>query len=174
MQITYCHHHDVGQLSSTRLHGQESEQQRTWALPQLAEMETQTSTSVSELSVGLQNINNINKLSRLFYYYQLDNTNFLFIHTNYIKLNSSTCFERNLPIIRRSTTQIVHMQPLVSSLSASDRLVQLLRKDFLSGFTRRSLAESADTRGCIRTICVVDLLMMGGLRSKHVEEFNFM
>jgi hypothetical protein len=38
--------------------------------------------------------------------------------------------------------------------------------------TRQSLAESDDTRGCICTICVVDLLMMGGLRSKHVEEFN--
>ena len=50
-------------------------------------------------------------------------TNFLFIHTNYMKLNSSTRFERNPLIIRRSTTQIVHMQPLVSSLSASDRLV---------------------------------------------------
>jgi len=59
-------------------------------------------------------------------------TNFLFIHTNYIKLNSSTCFERNPLIIRMSTTQIVHMQPLVSSLSASDRLVQPLRKDSLS------------------------------------------
>ena len=55
-------------------------------------------------------------------------TNFLFIHTNYIKLNSSTCFERN-PLIIRSTTQIVHMHPLVSSLSASDRLVQPLRKE---------------------------------------------
>jgi len=55
-------------------------------------------------------------------------TNFLFIYTNYIKLNSSTCFERNPLIIGRSTTQIVHMQPLVSSLSASDRLVQPLRK----------------------------------------------
>ena len=42
-------------------------------------------------------------------------TNFLFIHINYIKLNSSTCFERNPLIVRRSTTQIVHMQPLVSS-----------------------------------------------------------
>jgi len=70
--------------------------------------------------------------------------------------------------------QLVHMQPLVSSVSASDRLVQPLRKDFLSGRTRRSLAESDDTRGCICTICIVDLLMMSGLRSKHVEEFNFM
>ena len=57
-------------------------------------------------------------------------TNFLFIHTNHIKLNSSTCFEHNPLIIRRST-QIVHMQPLVSSLAASDRLVQPLRKDWL-------------------------------------------
>ena len=65
--------------------------------------------------------------------------------------------------------QIVHMQPLVSSLSASDRLVQPLR---ISCRTRRSLAESDDTSDCIRTICVVDLLMMSGLRSKHVEEFN--
>jgi len=52
----------------------------------------------------------------------------LFIYTNYIKLNPSTSFERIPPIIRRSTTQIVHMQPLVSS-SASDCLVQPLRKD---------------------------------------------
>jgi len=53
----------------------------------------------------------------------------LFIHTNCIKLNSSTCFKRNPLIIRRSTTQIIHMPPLVSSFSASDRLVQPLRKD---------------------------------------------
>ena len=95
-------------------------------------------------------------------------TNFLFIYTNYNKLNSSTCFERIPPIIRRSRTQIVRMQPLVSSLSASDCLVQPL-----SGCTRQSPAESDDTRGCIRTICV-DLLMMGGMRSKHVEEFNLL
>ena len=44
----------------------------------------------------------------------------------------------------------------------------------LNGCTRRSLAESDDTRGCICTICIVDLLMVCGLRSKHVEEFNFM
>ena len=60
-------------------------------------------------------------------------------------------------------------------VSASDRLVQPLRKEsFLSGCIRRSLAESDDTRGGICTICVVDLLMMSGLRSKYVEEFNFM
>ena len=44
----------------------------------------------------------------------------------------------------------------------------------LSGCTRRSLAESEDTRGCICTICIVDLLMMSVLRSKHAEEFNLM
>jgi len=71
--------------------------------------------------------------------------------------------------------QIVRMQPLVSSLSASDCLVQEEGlQSFLSGCTRQSVAESDNTRGCIRTICVVDLLMMSGLRSKHVEEFNLM
>jgi hypothetical protein len=70
--------------------------------------------------------------------------------------------------------QIVHMQPLVSSLSASDCLVQPLRKSFLSGCTRRSFAESDDTRGWLCTICVVDLLLMSGLLSKHVEKFNLM
>jgi len=68
---------------------------------------------------------------------------------------------------------IVHMQPLVSSLFASDCLVQPLRKDF-NGCIRQSLADSDATRGCICSICVVDLLMMGGMRSKHVEEFNLM
>jgi hypothetical protein len=42
------------------------------------------------------------------------------------------------------------------------------------GCIRRSLAESDDTRGCIRTLYVVDLLMMSGMRSKHVEESNLM
>jgi len=45
---------------------------------------------------------------------------------------------------------------------------------FLSGCTRQSPGESEDTRGCIRTIWVIDLLMMGGMRSKHVEEFSLM
>jgi hypothetical protein len=44
----------------------------------------------------------------------------------------------------------------------------------LSGCKRQSLTESDDTRGCICKIYVVDLLMMGGLRSKHVDEFNLM
>jgi hypothetical protein len=97
-------------------------------------------------------------------------TNFLFIYTNYLKLNYSTCFVGIPPIIRRSTTQILHMQPLVSSLSVSDSRVQPLRED--SGCTRQSLTESDDTRGCICKICVLDLLMMGGMPTKHVEEFN--
>jgi hypothetical protein len=37
-----------------------------------------------------------------------------------------------------------------------------------------SLVESDDTRGCICTICIVYLLMLSGLRSKHVAGFNFM
>jgi hypothetical protein len=117
-----------------------------------------------------------NKMQTTFLLLPTSYTNFLYIHTNYIKLNSSTCFERNPLIIKRSTMQIVHMQPLVSSLSASDRLVQPLRKNcsILSSCTRQSLADSDDTRGCICTICIVDLLMMSRLRSKHVEEFNFM
>jgi hypothetical protein len=43
---------------------------------------------------------------------------------------------------------------------------------FLNRCTRQSPAESDDTRGCICTIFVVDLLMMGGMRSKHIEDFN--
>jgi len=34
-------------------------------------------------------------------------TNFLFIHINYIKLNSSACFEWNPLVIRRSTMSII-------------------------------------------------------------------
>jgi len=41
-------------------------------------------------------------------------------------------------------------------------------------FTIYVSAESDDTRGCISTIYVVDLLMMGGMSSKHVEESNLM
>ena len=40
-------------------------------------------------------------------------TNFLFIYTNYIKLNSSTCFERNPPIIRSPSLAVAqdsHLQ----------------------------------------------------------------
>ena len=55
---------------------------------------------------------------------------------------------------------------------ARPHLLRISSAKPLSGCTRRSLAESDDTRGCICTICVVDLLMIGVLRSKHVEEFN--
>jgi hypothetical protein len=37
---------------------------------------------------------------------------------------------------------------------------------------RQSLGESDDTRDCICKIGVVDLLMIDGMRSKHVEELN--
>ena len=70
--------------------------------------------------------------------------------------------------------QIVRMQPLGSSLSTSDRLVQPLRSPSLAVAQDGHLQRVDDTRDCICTICVVDLLMMSGLRSKHVEEFNFM
>ena len=70
------------------------------------------------------------------------------VHSHKIhKIEFLYMFRAQPLIIKRSTMQIVHMQPLVSSLSASDRLVQPLRKDL-----RRSLAESDDTRGCICTI----------------------
>jgi len=51
-------------------------------------------------------------------------------------------------------------------------LVHPLRKSFLSGCTRQTLADSDDTRGFICTIWAVDLLMMGGMRSKHIGKFN--
>ena len=70
--------------------------------------------------------------------------------------------------------QSAHHQEVNDANPASDRLVQPLRKDFLSGCTRRPLAESDDTRSCICTIYVVDLLLVNGLRSKHVEKFNIM
>ena len=57
--------------------------------------------------------------------------------------------------------------------SAHHQEVHDVHQSFLSGCTRQSLAESDNTGGCIRTI-YVDLLMMGGVRSKHVEESNLM
>ena len=97
-------------------------------------MDTTGLSSERKISCPYQELNNISLVdiwlavhhSTTFLLLPTWYTNFLFIHTNYIKLNSSTCFERNLLIIRRSTMQIVHMQPLVTSLSASDRLVQPL------------------------------------------------
>ena len=77
-------------------------------------------------------------------------TNFLLIHTNYIKLNFSTCFERNPLIIRRSTMQIVHMQPLVSSLSASDRLVQPLRKECSRNFRAKKILSTPSFGGEVK------------------------
>jgi len=54
---------------------------------------------------------------------------------------------------------------------AASGIVTLCKWQATNGCTRRSLAESEDTRGCICTICVVDLLMMCGLRSKRVDKF---
>jgi hypothetical protein len=68
--------------------------------------------------------------------------------------------------------QIVHMQPLVSSLSAGDCPVQPLSPSL--AVAQDSHLQTDDTRGCICTICVIDLLMMGGMRSKCVEEFNLL
>jgi hypothetical protein len=62
---------------------------------------------------------------------------------------------------------IVTLCKLLSCTTAKEGI-----ESFLSNCTRQSLAESDDTRGCTCTICVVDLLMMGGMRSKYVEEFN--
>jgi hypothetical protein len=45
---------------------------------------------------------------------------------------------------------------------------------FLNGCTRHSHAERDDTRGCIYIICVLDFLMLGGMRSKYVEEFKLL
>jgi len=61
MQITYCHHHDVGQLSSTRLcyHVASIANKECKASPKSVNMRTQPS-STSKLSAGLQNINNTN------------------------------------------------------------------------------------------------------------------
>jgi hypothetical protein len=111
---------------------------------------------------------------QLFYYYQLDTQ--ISCSFTQITLNSSTCFERNPLIIRRSKTQIVRMQPLVLSLSASDCLVQPLRQDWLVEPTSLALAVAQDghlQRVTIPEVAYVQfVLMMSGLRSKHVEEFN--
>jgi hypothetical protein len=68
-----------------------------------------------------------------------------------------------------AASNIVTVCKLLSCATAKEGL-----ESFLSGCTRRSLAESVDIRGCICNIYVVDLLMMGGMRSKHVDESNFM
>jgi len=68
---------------------------------------------------------------------------------------------------------IVHMQPLVSSLSANDCLVQPLRKDLAvaqdSHLQRVTIPEVAYVQSASLTS-----MMMGGIRSKHVGEFNLM
>jgi hypothetical protein len=100
-------------------------------------------------------------------------TNFFFIHTNYIKLNSSTCFVAQSP--HHQEVNDANCTYAVSCIVTLYKWPSCATAKFcLSGRTRRSLADSDDTRGGICTICVVDLLMMGGLRSKYVEEFHLM
>jgi len=41
-QITYCHYHDVGQLSSTKVSCQDSQQQRTQSLTKFSQHENST------------------------------------------------------------------------------------------------------------------------------------
>jgi len=62
MQVTYCRHRDVSQLPSTRLRYQRGQESQLQGTQKLANMAAQPSTP-SELQVGLQNINNTNKLS---------------------------------------------------------------------------------------------------------------
>ena len=68
----------------------------------------------------------------------------------------------------RLSFKTVHFH-VVCQLQLQQMFYSHCRDSLLSGCTRRSLAESDDTRGCICTICVAELLMMGGMRSKHVE-----
>ena len=83
---------------------------------------------------------------------------------NYIKLNSSTCFERNPLIIRKSTMQIVHMQPLVSPLSAIDPLVQPLRKDYYVLMLLNRIVVMGFTTG---TSHVVKVIVTNGVRDEN-------
>jgi len=65
-----------------------------------------------------------------------------------------------------------HQEVGVNCTHAASGIITLCKwLSFLSGCTRQSLAESDDISGWICTIYVIDLLMMGGLRSKHIEAF---
>ena len=65
------------------------------------------------------------------------------------------------------------MQFLVSSLSGKWLSCATAKEGLLPWRLQKTVAECDDTRGFICTICVLDLLMMGGMRSKHVEDFNY-
>jgi len=75
----------------------------------------------------------------------------IYLHIIHL-LKSSTRFEHCPAYLQEVYVVIVYMQPLVSSLFASDCLVHQLRKFFLNRCTGQSPAESDDTRGCIYTI----------------------
>jgi hypothetical protein len=67
-------------------------------------------------------------------------------------LKSCACFEHYPAHLQELYVVTVHMQHLVSSLSAGDCPVYRLKKKlecFLNRCTRHSSAESDDTRGCI-------------------------
>ena len=66
-----------------------------------------------------------------------------------------------------------HAQSHCISLDFLTEILQAVISECYIKNYRNALLQSDDTRGCICTICV-DLLMMSRLRSKHVEEFNFM
>ena len=68
--------------------------------------------------------------------------------------------------------QEVHEANCTYAASGIVTLCKWSSSAIVSGCTRRSLADSDDTRGCMCTICDTDLLMMGGMRLKHVGEFN--
>ena len=56
----------------------------------------------------------------------------IYLHIMHI-LKSSTCFKRYSAHLQEVYVIIVHMQPLVSSLSGGDCLPHRLRKNFLTG-----------------------------------------
>ena len=59
------------------------------------------------------------------------------------------------------------MQAMVFTPSADVFVVWPLRKDFLNSYTTKTSAEGENTIGCMYNL---DLLMMGLLGLKHVEE----
>jgi hypothetical protein len=85
------------------------------------------STGILEL-LGSKHISGHKLTSMSFVDLQLDAQNsYLFTYNTFIK--SSTCFEHYPAHLQEVHIVIVHMQPLVSSLSAGDCLVHRLRKN---------------------------------------------
>jgi hypothetical protein len=88
----------LGELKQFQLIRDTSRQQLGWTLPDTVNTvkcswwwaETSPETCRANLNIWLAVHHSITFLLLPTWY-----TNFLFIHTNYIKLNSTTCFERN-------------------------------------------------------------------------------